>query len=170
MKIHLPEGTKSIELVFEPTTGIDILRTRGTPIELIGSYLAAGDKKMAGATFRTSVLEYLYEKLITYEKCKVRFVHSELSKNIAFVCNVESGVVSEPILDHITATVMAVLECVSANLLCAINDQMSIIKHPQGTLHVDILVDLFEFELEYDGKAVAAHATAPVTLQWIGDN
>ena len=159
MKIDLPQET----------TGIDVLRTRGTPIELIGSYLAAGDRRMANTAFRTAVLEYVYEKLAACERCKVRFVHADTLVGKP-ICTVESGVISEPILDHITATVMAVLEGVSANVFRTLHDKMSVIQHPNGTVHIGIIVDLFEFELEYDGKAVAAHATASASIRWIGDN
>lgn len=42
---------------------IDQLRTRGTPIELIGSYLLADQSQDANAAYRTSILEALYERL-----------------------------------------------------------------------------------------------------------
>jgi hypothetical protein len=169
MRTHRPEETQTIELVFQPTTGIDILCTRGTPVELIGDYLTVGNTKMAGMTFRTAVLEYFYEKLTACPRNEVRFAHSTTIKDPTHARSVESGVIAEPILDHITATVMAVLEHVTTRLLYSIDDERGPLR-ADAMLHIDILVDLFEFELEYDGKAVAAHVNAPIALRWIGDN
>jgi hypothetical protein len=55
-------------------TLIDKLRTRGTPIELIASYLHAEDEKQALAAFHSSVLEYVYEKLAEDLNAKVGFI------------------------------------------------------------------------------------------------
>lgn len=63
------QGVASIPLTerddVRKATGLDILRLRGTPIEMIYSALAAGDIEGANAMFRTSVLEYVYEKIVT---------------------------------------------------------------------------------------------------------
>lgn len=48
---------------FKQPTVIDRLRTRGTPLELIGSYIVAEDYEGANAAFRTCVLETLYERI-----------------------------------------------------------------------------------------------------------
>ena len=55
-------------------TMIDRLRTRGTPIELIASYLIAHEEEQALAAFHSSVLEYVYEKLAEDLNANVRFV------------------------------------------------------------------------------------------------
>lgn len=44
-------------------TVLDRLRTRGTPLELIESYLLAGNEEAAQQAFRSSVLEHVYERL-----------------------------------------------------------------------------------------------------------
>lgn len=56
LTIPVPESRK-------PTTALDRLRTRGTPLELIGSCLVAGDPEMAQQAFRSCVLEHVYERL-----------------------------------------------------------------------------------------------------------
>jgi len=55
-------------------TMIDRLRTRGTPIELIASYLLAGEEEQALAAFHSSVLEYVYEKLAEDLNANVQFI------------------------------------------------------------------------------------------------
>lgn len=56
LNIPVPQSRK------EPTA-LDRLRTRGTPLELIGSCLVAGNPEMAQQAFRTCVLEHVYERL-----------------------------------------------------------------------------------------------------------
>jgi hypothetical protein len=55
-------------------TMIDRLRTRGTPIELIASYLIAHEEEQALSAFHSSVLEYVYEKLAEDLNAKVGFI------------------------------------------------------------------------------------------------
>lgn len=55
-------------------TMIDRLRTRGTAIELVASYLMAHEEEQALAAFHSSVLEYVYEKLVEDLSANVRFV------------------------------------------------------------------------------------------------
>jgi hypothetical protein len=43
---------------------------------MIGSALAAGDTETAHATFRTTILEYVYEKIAEYGDADIRFVNS----------------------------------------------------------------------------------------------
>lgn len=63
------EGQSEISLTipipkyWHKKTVLDKLRTRGTPLELIGSYLLAAQQSSADAAFRTCVLETLYEQL-----------------------------------------------------------------------------------------------------------
>ena len=98
-RIDIPKGVTSIEIAFEQAdqgpgcievpltaentakgdknTGLDLLRLRGTPIELIGSAIIAKDWKTAHAAFRTSVLEYIYEKIAALADCRVQFVNSQ---------------------------------------------------------------------------------------------
>lgn len=47
----------------QKATALDKLRMRGTPLELIGSCLVAGDPEQAQAAFRSCVLEHVYERL-----------------------------------------------------------------------------------------------------------
>jgi len=59
--IHIPVPP---QMLHEDDDGtIDQLRMRGTPIELIGSYLLADQPTDANAAYRTSILEALYERL-----------------------------------------------------------------------------------------------------------
>lgn len=102
--IPVPEGTRSIVIEFRDEisvafeqaeaqgsasvplhkpkphcacTGLDILRQRGTPIELIHSTLVADDLTTATHVFRTVVLEYVYEKIANlYPDSDVRFINS----------------------------------------------------------------------------------------------
>jgi hypothetical protein len=57
-------------------TGLDILRMRGTPIEMIYSTLMADDIENATAMFRTSILEYIFEK-IAHFGWGVSFINSK---------------------------------------------------------------------------------------------
>lgn len=59
--IHIPVPPQMLQEEDDGT--IDQLRTRGTPIELIGSYLLADQPQDANAAYRTSILEALYERL-----------------------------------------------------------------------------------------------------------
>lgn len=63
IKADLLADTEQLPATKEKPTTIDRLRSRGTPIELIHSYLIAEDPQ-AQTAFRTSVLEALYERLI----------------------------------------------------------------------------------------------------------
>jgi hypothetical protein len=55
---------------------IDRLRARGTPIELISSYILAEKWEDAQAAFRCSVLELIYERLIENFEADVQFLPS----------------------------------------------------------------------------------------------
>lgn len=57
-------------------TVIDKLRMRGTPLELIGSYLVAETLEDANAAYRTSVLETIFEHLKTTFDATVSFLAS----------------------------------------------------------------------------------------------
>jgi len=55
---------------------IDRLRARGTPIELIGSYMKAEDWENARNAFRCATLELIYERLIENFEADVQFLPS----------------------------------------------------------------------------------------------
>jgi hypothetical protein len=186
-------------------TGIDILRLRGTPIEMIGSAIAAGDWDTANATFRTSILEYVYEKIAAYEECDVRFRNSRDLERVgealglrissddplatigltpehdtasigkgghAWLCKVESGEIAEKIDDHITATVMKVIEVLTGNIIGEISGPISTARERlgRGMIEVHIIVDLFEFDLQGTEKEIKAHANVPMIAFWSGRN
>jgi hypothetical protein len=76
------QGVASIALTpqenIRKATGLDILRMRGTPIDMIHSAVAAGDNELANAMFRTCILEYVYEKIqAIWPEDVVKFIHSK---------------------------------------------------------------------------------------------
>jgi len=225
MKIEVPKGATSVEIAFNEAakqgsveiplvdpprgetkaTGIDILRMRGTPIELIGSALAAGDTKTARAAFRTSILEYVYEKIESYCGAQVFFMSSQdlhrkeeqlglivesdgpfsvigltpehdtipcTGAGIAKVCKVESGELRVKIDDHITATVMEIVEKLTGNIIAEITAPLDKVTEQRGggIIEVRIVVDLFEFDLKADEKEVIAHVNVPMVAFWAGRN
>lgn len=162
-------------MAIEEKTGLDILRTRGTPIEMIGSALAAGDLHTANATFRTTILEYLYEKIAEFGDCKVTFINSRQLKprgdatgihvdNAAAInintlrvpqheaCTfvptylIKSSTVREGISDHIQSTVMAVLECVSGDLYGEIDSAIMFAKKQCGAGKIEVQIVVDLFE------------------------
>jgi hypothetical protein len=63
--------------VQDRTTGLDRLRSIGTPIDLVYTALLAEDFKLATALFRTAVLEYLYAKIEdAWKYDTINFIHS----------------------------------------------------------------------------------------------
>lgn len=179
------------------STGLDILRSRGTPIELIGSYILAGDWDAARAAFRTSILEYVYEKIATFTNAHVQFINSKNSAIIKHagtivtigltaehdthvhhgsctpsLCMVKSGDVSEGIHDHITATVMAIIEVITGNIIAEITTPLdkALTQHRNGTLEIRIIVNLFEYGLTADAKEITAYANVPMIAYWLGQN
>jgi hypothetical protein len=223
MKIEVPKGATSVEIAFNEAakqgcvevplvdppegirkaTGIDILRMRGTPIELIGSCIAADDMKTAGAAFRTSILEYVYEKIEAYCGANVFFMNSRdlhrkeeqlglivesdgpfsvigltpahdtvpcTGTGIAKVCKVESGELEETIDDHITASVMAIIEKLTGNIIAEITPPLNKVMEQRGDgiIEVRLVVDLFEYELRANAKRVTAHVNVPMVAFWAG--
>jgi hypothetical protein len=203
------QGVASIALTAEnasrKATGIDILRMRGTPIELIGSAIAAEDWETARAAFRTSILEYVYEKVETYCNAHVSFMNSKdlhrkeeqlglivegdgpfsvigltpqhdtipcAGAAVAKVCKVESGEIREPIDDHITASVMAIIEKLTGNIIAEITPPLDkvVAQRGEGLIEVRVIVDLFEFDLKADAKEIIAHVNVPMVAFWAGQN
>jgi hypothetical protein len=72
------DGVASVSMTSDvPRTGLDVLRMRGTPIEMIHSTLVAGDIETANAMFHTTILEYVYEKIFAaYMGDDVAFINS----------------------------------------------------------------------------------------------
>lgn len=226
-KVMVPKGTTSIEIAFEQAdkepgcveipltdtkhrsetkaTGIDILRMRGTPIELIGSCIAAEDWKTAHAAFRTSILEYVYEKIAAYEDCGVCFRNSRDLERVgeqlgllldsdgsfatigltpehdtvmhdvkghAWVCKVESGEMVEKIDDHVTATMMKIIEVLTGNIIGEISGPISAAreKFGKGLVEVHLIVDLFDFKLTITPENITAHIHVPMVAFWAGKN
>ena len=182
-------------------TGIDILRMRGTPIELIGSAIAAEDWDTARAAFRTSILEYVYEKIETFCNAHVTFINSRdlhrkeeqlgliieaddqfvvigltpehdtlpcRGAGIAKLCKVESGEIREKIDDHITASVMAIIEMLTGNIIAEITSPLDkgVERYGTGRIHVRIPVDLFNFELKVVSPEIVAHINVPMVAFW----
>jgi hypothetical protein len=160
-------------MTIEDCTGLEILRTRGTPVELIGSALAAGDIALANAAFRTVVLEYIYEKVDEYgSDCNVVFVHSHKLSENAELHTIKSGTAHATISDHIQSTVMSVIEHVSGDIYTEIEDILTKTQeqHTGSPLTVGIVVDQFEFDLQANERYVKATATIPVQVYWTPAN
>jgi hypothetical protein len=71
LRIPVPHG-----IVEKHGDAIDKLRARGTPIELIGSYILAEDWEKAHQAFRCCILELTYERFIELFEADVQFLPS----------------------------------------------------------------------------------------------
>jgi hypothetical protein len=104
-------GTASVSLRqpedLQKAAGLDYLRELGTPIELVHSALVADDAKVANDMFRTSILEYFYEKIqATYPNDTVRFIcsrslHREDEKLGVLVDGAGQGIAFTPEFDNV---------------------------------------------------------------------
>lgn len=154
----------------EPT-GLDILRTRGTPVELIGSALHAGDTKTTNKAFRTTVLEYLYEKLKTIHE-PVRFVRGDEPKkggtSISLV--IQSKEVNLSIQDDMNASVMSIVEQITDDLRDQVMMQWSAVtvEAPTygGIQALDIEVDTYDHTLERTGDKLTARVSVPILVKY----
>lgn len=101
----------------QKATGLDLLRMRGTPIELIYSALLAKDDELTQSACRTTVLEYLYETLVErWPGTRVSFVNDKAVPATSEQPRVIHAGANRRIHDDGTATVLQLIEGVTRNV------------------------------------------------------
>lgn len=158
------EGTASVP-VAEPRgirkfTGLDVLRMRGTPTELIYSALLARDTELAQDACRTTVLEYLYEKLIDrWPETYVKFVSSKTQPaTLAQPLTVHTRA-EGPIADDGTALILRLIEETTDDVANTLRRHI----HPDTIVTgIHIVTDWSFVKIEQHADAITITADIPL--------
>tara|TARA_Y100000296_G_C5171368_1_gene257461 strand:- start:693 stop:1223 length:531 start_codon:yes stop_codon:yes gene_type:complete len=171
-----PES-QHIPLVVTPTAKrFDKLKMRGTPLDLIHSYLLAENPERAKIALQTSVLEALHLALSEIEDVeKVRLctrvdthVHDnalylDIDKTIP-VRNINSGECDVHVQGDPTTTVLRLVEQLITHLMGGIEDRLA---DATGRLCIYIFPELCHTELRRNADQISACVTLPTGIKEI---